>query len=612
MAAACSPARPPAATPSFESVADEAFGGYNPRMDTMAFDLVFADADVDGDPDLLINWHLLAPLELFLNDGGVLRLADPREPGWRLPDNAAAPGLFCKNHEAEAAIRARNEPGLYLWHEPDRIAGWHFFWFDPADRFGGVAADLETSLRFWAMAGLAEHEFVALDARHRRLAIAPGRAERRFGVVTDPIDTQLVVTLRPSPRGTPRLFAGIPPVEQPGTVSLWKPDPHGVAWVDVEGTPHPEVFVTRGAMAGELVPPIPPKSDQYYAFEEGYVERPFPSGYNRGRGVEWVDIDNDGVLELSIANEKTPNQLFAREPGGFVDRAGGLGIDFVGAVVQCWGDADDDGFQDLFYLDEDQVRVLRNDGGRGFAPPPAGALAMPLPAVAERAADELFDRAVLRLADFDADGDLDLWVLSRGDERRNTLFLRDGPAFVEAGERTGLAAITGNDTNVLADFNNDGYEDLLATGAAPPLWVNEGGRRLIPVDGALQLEPRIEAAGAADVDGDGRVDVVAAGSSRVLLKNRTPGPATSVEVDLRDPRGNPIGALVTAVYADGRRLARRWGAERSIFSQTAGPVRFAAGPGNTIARIDVRWPGERTAAGHPVAPGTPRIVIERR
>jgi tetratricopeptide (TPR) repeat protein len=64
----------------------------------------------------------------------------------------------------------------------------------------------------------------------------------------------------------------------------------------------------------------------------------------------WVDIDNDGYLDLFIANERGPNQLFRNKGDGtFEDNSHSAGVDrsaFSKGVVAA--DYDNDGFADLY------------------------------------------------------------------------------------------------------------------------------------------------------------------------------------------------------------------------------------------------------------------------
>src|SRR4029077_17277231 len=63
----------------------------------------------------------------------------------------------------------------------------------------------------------------------------------------------------------------------------------------------------------------------------------------------WIDIDNDGMLDLFVGNEDRPAQLFLNKGGGrFEDISHAAGIDrlsFTKAVAA--GDYDNDGFPDL-------------------------------------------------------------------------------------------------------------------------------------------------------------------------------------------------------------------------------------------------------------------------
>ena len=96
--------------------------------------------------------HHHGSVQLFLNDDGVLRLADVP-----FAANASAPGLFRSAFDAEAAATA---PGLYLWHDTNPGGAWQFLWLDPEGDFDGFTADLETSLGYGKTTGLAQDELV--------------------------------------------------------------------------------------------------------------------------------------------------------------------------------------------------------------------------------------------------------------------------------------------------------------------------------------------------------------------------------------------------------------------------------------------------------------------
>jgi hypothetical protein len=70
------------------------------------------------------------------------------------------------------------------------------------------------------------------------------------------------------------------------------------------------------------------------------------------------------------------------------------------------------------------------------------------------------------LADFDADGALDIYIL--GWKQPGRLFRNAGPAFVDATEGAGLARVGGDGFSVASfDFNRDSRPDLLITSHAP-------------------------------------------------------------------------------------------------------------------------------------------------
>jgi hypothetical protein len=610
--------------------------------------------DRDGDTDLLLNWHHLAALELFENrDGSFVQrnprandrsgLFENREGSFvqRNPrandrsglfENRGIPSLYAERDEIIARIERSPDAGLYLWHDLDRKAGWHFLWKDLDRRYPGLRAEIETNWDSTELVGLGAEEVEQQDGLRLGIAIADGAPARPFQLKLD-AGTQLKVrTLADENGAVPPLFIGseLTPVRS-GRADLWLPDPHGMAWVNVDGSAHPELFITRGGIRGTLRAPLDPKVDRFFLHRPDAMMRyqpsdpgTIPAGYGRGRRVEWVDVDLDGRLELSITNFATPNSLLVRDPrsGVFEDRAADFGLD-IEPDVGIWGDIDDDGRPDFVHLRDGAIEVARNLGGSGFERISGEALGLTLPE-----SESLQETATLRWADFDNDGALDLWVLSWSDARTNHLFRREGSGFRDISEEAGLTRVRANTVVVLADFDNDSFVDVVsfgrnrllaagdASGRRPSivpalLWRNRGGESFEFVN--LGIPHLYRAATALDADGDGRTDLVAFAEERHLLRNVSTA-RPSIEVELRDGDREPIGARVRAHYDDGTIAAQRYGSAHSTsHSQSLQPLRFGIPDGAKLESFDVRWPGETDGERFPVRDGDgSRQLLERR
>ena len=97
------------------------------------------------------------------------------------------------------------------------------------------------------------------------------------------------------------------------------------------------------------------------------------------RGV-WGDFDNDGDPDLFVANEGfTRNSLYENLGGGsFVSiSAGSITGDFASSWSGSWGDYDNNGDLDLFVANSDGQKnnLYRNDGGGTFTKMTASAVA---------------------------------------------------------------------------------------------------------------------------------------------------------------------------------------------------------------------------------------------
>ena len=217
-----------------------------------------------------------------------------------------------------------------------------------------------------------------------------------------------------------------------------------------------------------------------------------------GAAVAWGDYDNDGDLDLYLANAGQANKLFRNDGGAFVDITGGpLGDDGNGRAV-AWGDFDNDGDLDLYLANDGSAnRLFRNDGGGTFVDVAAGT---PL-------ADAGPGQGVA-WGDYDGDGDLDLYLSNFGSANR--LFRSDGGTFVDVAPGTPLADAGNGQGVAWADYDGDGDLDLYLVnfGQANRLFRNDGGT-FVDVAPGSPLADAGPGRGAAwgDYDNDGDLDL---------------------------------------------------------------------------------------------------------
>ncbi len=605
---------------------DPAAFGATPPPASRAFDVITSDMDLDGDPDLLVNWHNTGRLELFENVEGAFRLANPADADRSgLFENRGIGDLYGETDEMVARVRASGAPGVYLWHGSNAgdvwdvsiRDGWNVYAV-PADEplrlqiTTNCALKLELEERFVRRRGEFSAEVELDTAVHFRTRL-------------DYISTQLKVsTSAPLYVGTSlRAIAG-------GEVDLWKDDVHGIAWVDVRGTPQPDLFLTRGGLMGALQPPHDPKVDPFFEYGGGDllyadVRDAIPPGYGRGRRVEWVDIDGDMAAELYIGNTDTPNVLLAAAPtGAYRDIAPQLGLDSQDGEVFAWLDVDGNGLDDLVLIDDAGFEVAYNRGERRFEVRPGKEVGLVFPPGSALEQPEIIDSLSLHLVDQDDDGRLDLWLSGHGAARpspsrgqgevsagAHTLFRADDAGFSDVTAEVGLNGLPDAKSLVLLDFDNDGYCDALSIGPTPLLLRNEAGERFTPLQFAGGDRFPAHARGIAlDADGDGLLEVALMGGGRRLARNASTRAGSALLVVPKADGGDPVGTVVTAFYVDGTKQAQRYGsASTTRHSQGLLPLHFGVPARGAVERLEVRWPDARTET-RTVLPGQNAIELK--
>jgi imidazolonepropionase-like amidohydrolase len=242
----------------------------------------------------------------------------------------------------------------------------------------------------------------------------------------------------------------------------------------------------------------------------------------------FADYDGDGDLDLFIGMNGLPNRLYRNDRGRFTDVGSAAGVGDARATrAAAWGDYDADGDIDLFVGFAPGAgsvfKLYRNDAGRFSDVTRESGLSRDSAAVRQPS-----------WIDFDGDGDLDLFIALR--DRPNVMYRNDGGRFSDVAAAVGLADTRRSVGAVWLDYDQDGDLDMYVAnqdGDANGLFRNDGGRftDVAAAAGAAWAgrAPNEPTNGtvrpcAADVNGDGRLDLFGANYGRNgLLLNRGDG-----------------------------------------------------------------------------------------
>jgi hypothetical protein len=357
-------------------------------------------------------------------------------------------------------------------------------------------------------------------------------------------------------------------------------------------------------------------------------------------GAAWVDVNNDGLLDLFVVNymawdintetpcesapgrfdychpkfyKPTPNQLFLNNGDGtFRDVSAESGIRAHPGKGMGVGTADFDlnGLMDFFVTnDKMNNSYFHNLGGVKFEETafPAG--------LALTANGQFISGMGVDARDLDNDGYPDIAFVALNNETfplfRN---LGDG-GFEDVTESSGMARLSlpmAGYSPTIADFDNDGWKDIFVScghvqsldysSRAPvalpnAVFRNLGGMKFaaLTAEAGLTALPPSRHRGSAigDLNGDGRLDVVVSALSAPaeIWINDSPGGNHWLEFRLEGTKSNRdgIGARIKVV-AGGTTQYNHVSFAVGYASSSAGPTHFGLGHNRSADLVEIRWP----------------------
>jgi enediyne biosynthesis protein E4 len=392
--------------------------------------------------------------------------------------------------------------------------------------------------------------------------------------------------LPPSPSGVTARSGGAPPEAPAKTLSGGMQAPYRPGATSCEYRGHPAMCGPKG-LKGAPDHLFRNTGDGTFTDVSAKAGVADPSGLY-GIGVAFFDFDDDGRLDLFVANDSCPNYLYRnRGDGTFQDVSYASGAAFneagqtqayMGVAV---GDYDRDGRADLHVTDfENDANVLyHNDGGGLFSdvsyPSGVGSPSVP------------FVGWGTNFLDYDNDGWLDLFVANghvypfvdefdwnTSYEERPLLFRNVKGKFAEVGRNggEGLAVLRSMRGSATGDLDNDGDLDVVVNpiDGEPLLLRNDGGNR---AGHWLRLRLVGDPARRCPRDATGSVVFLTAGGAR--------------------QRGD---------VASGR----------SVMSQSDRRVHFGLGAATHVDRLEVRWANGPTVAYEVPAIDTGLVIDQAR
>jgi FG-GAP-like repeat/ASPIC and UnbV len=405
-------------------------------------------------------------------------------------------------------------------------------------------------------------------------------------------------------------------LSQLGGINTIPTDYNNDGWIDI--------FIMRGgweaAMRNSLL-----RNNGDGTFTDVTREAGLLDGGRATHSVAWLDYDNDGWVDVFVAHEMTPAQLFRNKGDGTfedVSARAGVGITaFTKGVVA--GDYDGNGYPDVYLSNMFGDNALFRNNGDGTFTEVGKALGVEKP----------FASFPTWFFDYDNDGRLDIFVdgypnsveefvkyyLGQPAAAETMMLYRnagDG-RFEDVTRKTRLDRVVPGMGSNFGDLDNDGFLDMYigtgtpSFGALMPnvMLKNDAGKRFLDVTADTGTGNLQKGHGIAfvDIDSDGDQDVFLNSGGAVpgdrydesLYENPgTPG-RHWIKVKLVGVKSSraAIGANITVSLPQpelGSRIRYREVTTGGMFGANSFTQHIGIGAATAIESLTINWPTSKT------------------
>lgn len=324
------------------------------------------------------------------------------------------------------------------------------------------------------------------------------------------------------------------------------------------------------------------------------------------QGSNFADINNDGFLDAFVCDDNAESRIFGNNGDGtfamaddWIDMATTPASDNSGNYGSIWTDFDNDGDTDLYIAkcrqgvgdptDPRRINALFvNDGNNNYTE-----------MAAEYGVKIGHQSWTADFNDIDNDGDMDIFLTNH--DHSNQILENDGTGhYKEITESAGITATNFPLQGVMRDMDNDGFVDIVMAGSDSKVYYNNGDKTFTEMEDVFPDLGELHSFGIGDLNHDGSLDLYASYGSGYINSN----PDQEDVIWMNDGNDNNffvanlkgvmsnlggVGARVE-IYGDWGVQVREVRAGESYGIMNSLNPHFGLGQATAIEKLVVKWP----------------------